>query len=315
MRLQISVPLASILAAVVACRPAIPAIGAASAASTSSLAADIDTLTSSAFGGREAGTTGADSAADFVARRYQHLGLRGAFHSDCDSAGHCQPSYFGPFELRTGFGRNVGALIPGTGPTGTGEFVVIGAHFDGLGHSPTWALDRDAGFVMRPGADDNASGTAAVLELAQRLRERATKRSILLYNFDAEEEGRVGSRALLSIDPLVARDAMVFMINLDMVGRLNHDRLYIEGGATDPRIRAIFDSAAAATHLRVQFIPRDGLSDDASFVEAGIDAAYLSTGRHADYHTARDIASRLNIDGLRRLADFTELVVRGIADR
>ena len=75
--------------------------------------------------------------------------------------GSLPASYFERFQIPTGFGRNVGAMIEGTQPTGAREFVVIGAHVDGLGHSPTWALDRDAGFVMRPCADDNASGTAA----------------------------------------------------------------------------------------------------------------------------------------------------------
>lgn len=313
MRLRRSVPFAIVLAAVpaiTACRPAAPAVEATSA-STASLVADIDTLTNSAFGGREAGTAGADSSVDFLVRRYRRLGLRPLFRSACDETRRCEPSYADNFPLGTGLGHNVGAIVQGTDFARSLEHVVIGAHFDGLGHSPTWALDRDAGFVLRSGADDNASGTAVVLELARRFRECGTKRSIMLLDFDAEEEGRVGSRAVMAKLPGKA----VFMINLDMVGRLNRDRLFVEGRPADPGIRAIFDDAAATTGLRLQFIPRDGLSDDASFVEAGIAAAYLSTGRHDDYHTARDVAGRLNIDGLRRVVDFTELVARGIADR
>lgn len=312
--LELRSPFVFVLAVGTACRPAAPAIGPTSASAVL-LAADIDTLASRAFAGRQAGTAGADSAADFLARRYEHLGLRGAFHSECDSAGHCQPSFLGPFQIPGGFGHNVGAMIPGTQPTGPREFVVIGAHFDGLGRSPTWALDRHAGFVMRPGADDNASGTAAVLELARRLRERATKRSILLYNFDAEEDGRIGSRALFFLGLPVTRDAMVFMLNLDMVGRLRRDRLFIEGDPLDPRIRAVFDSAAKAVGMHLEFIASDDRSDDASFAEAGIAATDLSTGYHADYHTASDVPARVNVEGLRRVVDFAEFVVRRIADR
>lgn len=303
---------ALVLATAAACRTAVPAIGP-TAVSVSPLAADIDTLAGRAFDGRRTGTAGSDSAADFLARRYEYLGLRGAFDSQCDSGSRCPPSYFGRFQVPTGFGHNVGALIVGNQPTGLREFVVIGAHFDGLGHSPTWALDRDAGFVMRPGADDNASGTAAVLELARRLRDRQTARSILFINFDAEEDGRVGSRASFFNGPPTNREAIVFMLNLDGVGRLRGDRLFIEGNPLDPRTRAVFESSAKAVGLRLEFTPRDDRSDDASFAEEGIAAAELSTGYHADYHRASDTPARLNIDGLRRIVDFAELVVRAIA--
>src|SRR5262249_44171764 len=148
------------------------------------------------------------------------------------------------------------------------EYVVIGAHFDHLGRSPSFAMDRYAGFVLRPGADDNASGTAAVLELARRFAERATKRSILLLNFDAEELGLMGSRALL-IAPPVPKPAMIFMLNLDMVGRLRDDRLFIETQRIDRAGRAVFDSAAKAVGLHTQFIPDDRRSDHASFAEEG----------------------------------------------
>jgi hypothetical protein len=312
--LELRIPFVFVLAAAAACRPAASAV-APTSASVSSLAADVDTLASRAFGGRQTGTAGAESAVDFLARRYQHLGLRGAFQTDCDLAGHCRPTYIGPFQIPAGFGHNVGAMIPGTQPTGPREFVVIGAHFDGLGHSPTWALDRDAGFVMRPGADDNASGTAGVLELARRLRERPPKRSILVYNFDAEEDGRVGSRALFYFGPPVTNESMVFMLNLDTVGRLRGDRLFVEGSPIDPRVRTVFDSAAKAVGIQLEFIASDGRSDDASFEEAGVAAAELSTGYHPDYHTARDVPARINVEGLWRIVDFAEFVVRHIADR
>src|SRR6185295_12659421 len=95
------------------------------------------------------------------------------------------------------------------------QFIVLGAHYDHLGRSPTWALDYERGFVIRPGADDNASGTAGVLELARRFHDRPARRSILIVNFDAEEIGLVGSRVFLSIPP-VPQQAMTFMLNLDM---------------------------------------------------------------------------------------------------
>ena len=306
--------LAFAFAATAACR-SFSSPGAPPSAATSSLRADIDTLTSRAFAGRGAGTAGADSAVDLLTRRYERLGLRGAFHGQCDSTGRrCEVTFAEPFQLRTGVGHNVGALVVGTRRTGPREFVVLGAHFDGLGYSPTWALDRRAGFVMRPGADDNASGTAAVLELARRFQARPAKRSILFYNFDAEEDGRVGSRALLEGEAKT-RESLVFMVNLDMVGRLRASRLFVEGNSLEPSVRAIFDSAANAVGIHLEFTPPDGRSDDASFAEAGVSAVGLSTGYHADYHTASDTPTGVDVDGLRRIVDFTEIVARRLADR
>ncbi len=194
------------------------------------------------------------------------------------------------------------------------EYVVIGAHFDHLGHSPEWAMDRDAGFVMRPGADDNASGTAAVLELARRFDRHAARRSIIFVNFDAEEEGLVGSRVMVHAPP-VPTSSIVFMLNLDMVGRLRGDRLTIESTHMDRRVRAIFDSAAKSQHLDPEFAPSDGRSDQDSFEAGGIAAAELFTGFHPDYHTAWDVPRRINIEGLTRVVDLAELVARRIADR
>lgn len=175
-------------------------------------------------------------------------------------------------------------------------------------------MDRDAGFVLRPGADDNASGTAAVLELARRFADHAAKRSILFVNFDAEEEGLIGSRALVASPP-IPRTAIVFMLNLDMVGRLRGDRLYVASRQLAPGIRAAFDSAPVVAGIRRRFMPSDDRSDHASFEDAGIAAAELTTGIHFDYHKASDVADRLNIEGLSRVVDLAEFVVRRIADR
>ncbi len=175
-------------------------------------------------------------------------------------------------------------------------------------------MDRDAGFVLRPGADDNASGTAAVLELARRFADRGARRSILFVDFDAEEQGLVGSRAFIRQTP-VPRAAMTFMLNLDVVGRLRGGHLTIESAGMGRRERAIFDSTARAFDIDPEFVPSDGRSDQDSFEAGGIAAAQLFTGYHPDYHTAWDVPRRINIDGLARVVDFAEIVVRQIADR
>ena len=299
------------IAILAACQPATPA--APTSASAARLAADVDTLASPAFKGREAGTAGADSAAEFLARRYDQLGLRAAFHISCDSSPHCRASYFQLFRIPEGFCHNVGAIVDGLDSARRDDYVVVGAHFDHLGHSPSFALDRYAGFVLRPGADDNASGTAALLELARRFANRAAKRPILFVNFDAEEKGLIGSRALLS-DPPVSRKAMFFMVNLDMVGRLRGGRLFVESQRIESRVRFIVDSAGKALGVRPQFIPSEGRTDVATFEREGIAAIGLTTGYHADYHTASDVPVHLNVRGLDRVVDLAEVVVRRIAD-
>jgi len=297
------------LAFVAACQPTVGTLAPASA-----IGADIGFLASAALGGREAGSPGADSAAEFIARRYQQLGLRPAFRLRCNSpSSSCPESYFQPFRIERGGAQNVGAVIDGSDSVLRKQYVVLGAHYDHLGRSPTFSLDHERGFVIRPGADDNASGTAALMELARRLHDRPTRRSILIVNFDAEEIGFVGSRVFLDDAP-VPRPAMAFMLNLDMIGRLRQNRLFIEG-VRDRATRALIDSAVSAFGIRGDFMASEDRSDHATFLEGHIEAVSLSTGYHLDYHTASDIASHINLVGMERVIDAAELILRRIADR
>jgi len=282
-------------------------------APASALGADIAVLASPALDGREAGSPGADSAAAFLAQLYERLGLRPAFRLRCSSTPTCPESYFQPFDVQRGGAQNVAAVVDGADSVVRAQYVVLGAHYDHLGRSPTFALDRDRGFVIRPGADDNASGAAALLELARRFRERPPRRSLLFVNFDAEELGLLGSREFL-INPPISPQAMTFMLNLDMVGRLNKNRLFIEG-VRDRTTRALIDSAVIAVGIRPEYIADAGRSDHATFLLDGLDAVGLSTGYHSDYHTAADIAAHLNLVGLERVVDVAEAIVRRIADR
>ena len=212
-----------------------------------------------------------------------------------------------------GVARNVAAVIDGSDPVLRSQFVVLGAHYDALGRSPTFALDRGDGFVIRPGADDNASGTAGLLELARRFRDRPARRSVVIINFDAEELGLLGSAAFLT-DPPVARAAMTFMLNLEMIGRLRGNILFVEGVRTGA-IRMLIDSAVAAVGMRADYDEGDDPSDHVNFSASGIDAVALSTGYHDDYHKASDIAVRVNLAGIERVIDVAEFIVRRTADR
>lgn len=298
----------AVVALVVACRPTI-----ITPAPTSAIGVDVGFLASPALDGREAGSAGADTTAEFLAQRYQLLGLRPAFRLSCDSTPSCPVSYFQPFRIERGVAQNVGTIVDGSDPLLRSQFVVVGAHYDALGRSPTFALDRESGFVVRPGADDNASGTAGLLELARRFHDRPARRSILIVDFDAEELGLIGSRVFLDNAP-VPRQAVTFMLNLDMIGRLRGDRLYVEG-VRERATRAVIDSAVATVGIRADYIANEGRSDHATFLAIRIDAIGLSTGYHIDYHKASDIAARINLVGMERVVDVAEFIIRRTADR
>jgi hypothetical protein len=275
--------------------------------------ADIAILASPAFGGRDHLTWGNDSAAVFIALRYQALHLRPAFRQGCDAQGQCSASYVQWFNTPDGVSHNVGAIVVGRDSVLRNEYVVIGAHFDHLGYSPLNALDGYRGAVLHPGADDNASGTAAVLALAERLGRQPPRRSVLVLNFDAEEEGMWGSHAFIASSAFLISD-MRFMLNLDMIGRLRDHRLDVQGVTDRSAMHARIDSVARAAGLQAHFVRDQRRSDHASFVEARIPIAMFTTGEHADYHTSGDVANRINGPGVLAIIDVAESIVRFAAD-
>jgi Zn-dependent M28 family amino/carboxypeptidase len=276
--------------------------------------ADIAVFSSRAFAGREVGSPGDDSAAVYLAHRYSELRLHPAFHRPCASANACPESYYQFFNTVNGVAHNVGAIVDGRDSLLRSQYVVVGAHFDHLGHSAAHALDRENESALRPGADDNASGTAAVLALAARLSRQPARRPVLVVNFDAEEEGLLGSRAFL--DAAIYPPAEIrFMLNLDMIGRLRDNRLLIEGVPSHSVVRSCIDSLARAAGLRPDFVGDSRRSDHASFEDAGIAVAFLTTGEHIDYHTARDVVERINGPGLLAIIDVAEQILRSVADK
>lgn len=281
---------------------------------TTGIAADVAYLASPALGGRAAGSDGDDSAAMFIARRYQGLGLNGAFRSACGADPACAAAYFQFFTVDGLRDQNVGAIVPGFDSTCNKEYVVVGAHYDHLGYSPLHSRDPQLGSALRPGADDNASGTAALLELGRRLAQRPPPCSVLLINFDAEELGMIGSAVFVDHLP-VTRSSLMLMVNLDMVGRLRSGGLTIDESAlkrTESRtLRVILDSAAATAGLHARYSSdTQGRSDHASFGRIGVPAIEMFTGFHSDYHRTTDVASRVDAAGIERIVDVTEALVR-----
>src|SRR5688500_978693 len=284
-------------------------------ADSTRLSTDIAFLASDALEGRGTGTPGFDSAASFVAARYATLGLRAL-----------APGYFQPFIARSAMlahsggaaglpTRNVVALLPGRDPALRGQVIVVGAHLDHLGRSASGTLDPEAKDAIRNGADDNASGSAAVMELARLIAANPTRRSVLFLNFSGEELGLLGSQYFVEHSP-VALDSMVAMLNFDMVGRLSGDSLIVYGVATARELPSVLDSANAAVNLHVRGLGDGfGPSDHSSFFARNIPVLHFFTNTHADYHRATDDAHLTNAAGVARVVTLAERVIRGIDAR
>jgi hypothetical protein len=279
---------------------------------------DVEYLASDRLEGRLSGTPGNDTAAAYLARRYKSLRLT-----------ELTPGYLQPFDARSAedahMGRteprhteNVVALLRGTDPALRGEYVVIGAHFDHLGRSATYAQDPEAKDAIRNGADDNASGTAAVVELARLLVANPPRRSIVFANFSGEELGLLGSHWFVEHSP-VPLGRVVAMINFDMVGRLRNDKLIVYGTSTATELKAILDSANAVSGSRALKVTGigDGYgpSDQTSFYARDIPVLHFFTDLHEDYHRATDDADKVSAAGEARVVDLASRVVRSIADR
>ena len=206
---------------------------------------------------------------------------------------------------------NIVGKIPGSDPSLAEQAIVVGAHYDHLGVGGPESLAPEQYGSVHNGADDNASGTAALLAVAEALRRApaAPRRTVFLAAFSGEEEGLLGSSRFVR-DPPVPLERIVFMLNMDMVGRLRDDRLTVSGLGTAEGLQEAVTSVAAAQGLKVQ-PDRSGFgaSDQTVFYTKGIPVLFLFTGPHSDYHRPEDDADRIVFDGLARItavaADLT----------
>jgi hypothetical protein len=320
------------LAGAAACHNAAPVASAPARPDAHRIQRDIVYLADDRLEGRGTGTAGNDSAAAWIARRDAALGLR-ALHVDT-SRTECRAGAI-PASCRTYLQRfvargpelahsgrpdgvatqNVVALVPGREPALAGQYVVLGAHFDHLGRSTIGAMDPEAGNAIRNGADDNASGTAAVLELARLLAAHPARRSVVIVHFSGEELGLLGSQWFVEHPP-VPLDSVDAMINFDMVGRLKNDRLIVYGVNTATEMPAIVQGANIAPAFDLKAVGDGyGPSDQSSFYAKGIPVLHFFTDLHEDYHRATDDADKIDSVGAARVVAMAERVVRDIADR
>jgi hypothetical protein len=209
--------------------------------------------------------------------------------------------------------RNVGGIVRGSDPRLAGEWIVVGAHHDHLGALPP----RPGVDTVYNGADDNASGTSGVLELAQRFAAMQPKpaRSIVFMTFSGEEEGLFGSRALLE-QRLIPKEPIRTMVNLDMIGRNPEQPVKVFAKSIDETLRARMDAAAAPLGLTWSFAGAGSgpaNSDYGPFMDAGIPFLFFFTGEHPDYHEVSDEASRLAYPHMEALVNWVAEIVENLA--
>jgi hypothetical protein len=206
---------------------------------------------------------------------------------------------------------NVAALLEGSDPILKNEYVVIGAHYDHLGMGGPSSLADTSSPAVHHGADDNASGAAGVIALAEDLASRShrPKRSIVFLAFSGEELGLLGSIHYVAY-PLVPTAATVAMFNMDMIGRLRDRKLTVIGMGTSPSWEPLVVAAnrEGAAKLSLQKTEGGfGASDQQSFYLAKIPVLFFFTGAHADYHKPSDTADKINAEGE---ADVLRLIER-----
>jgi len=203
---------------------------------------------------------------------------------------------------------NVAAYLAGE----TDEYVIVGAHFDHLGLGEQSSLAPDlAGKAVHPGADDNASGTAGLLELAAYFAGRPKqKRGILFLAFSGEELGLIGSTHYVN-NPLLPLEKAVAMVNMDMIGRIQDGRVYVGGTGTGDSLKRVLEEAMQGSPLRFDFSDQGGYgsSDHFSFVNRQVPVLFFFSGLHADYHKPSDTWDKINAAAA---AQMLEVVARAV---
>jgi len=242
-------------------------------------------------GGRAPGTPGHEQAAALIAGAFKAAGLE-PFQGDGFRVPDAGPGL-----------DNIVGMAKGTGESG--KYLVLSAHYDRL------PAVNGAPF---PGADDNASGAALLLELARWYGAHPAPRTIIFAAFDGEEGGRAGSRAFLAGLPPGFRENVDADLNFDTIGRLNGRRILVLGSASSDKWVHIIRGAGFVTGSDYDLVREDlDSSDQASFIEAGIPGIQFFSGPHADYHKTSDTADKIDARGIAKQGEFAKEIIDYLA--
>ncbi|MDP5125628.1 MAG: M28 family peptidase [Algoriphagus sp.] len=276
----------------------------------SSLKRDLTFLAADDLEGRAIGTIGEQKAAEYLAQEFEKLGLKPMGTN----------GFFQEFTVSKPSNPHEEAVIgtEGAGITGRNvigyldkkaeKTIVIGAHFDHLGMGGQGSLHRGDSAIHN-GADDNASGTAALLALAKIFQSESLKSNILFIAFSGEENGLWGSNYFVKNSTLDLK-LVNYMINMDMVGRLNPEKsLAIHGVGTSPSFPSILDPINTDSLKLVPSESGVGPSDHTSFYLQDLPVLHFFTGQHEDYHKPSDDSDKINYEGLVQVVRYISRLV------
>jgi len=269
---------------------------------------DIEVLADDALKGRATGTEGEILAAAHISNRFKELGIlpKGtneylqAFTFTPKTDPHAETVYGEGSDNETITGRNVIGFIDNNAE----HTIVIGAHYDHLGMGNEGSLYRGEPMIHN-GADDNASGVAVMLHLADKLVEGNTTNNYLFIAFSGEEMGLLGSNYFVK-NPTLDITKVNYMINMDMVGRLKKNKtLAVYGTGTSPVWQETIEKANVKDTLKLKINESGvGPSDHTSFYLQDIPVLHFFTGQHVDYHKPSDDFEKLNYDGMLQISSY-----------
>ena len=277
---------------------------ALSSISADELQAHVDALADDMFEGRKAGSRGGRAAGTYLVTRFEKHGLQPAGD---------EGSFFQT--LQSGY-RNILAVMPGSDPELKDQFILIGAHYDHVGYGSPRTSYGPLGYIHN-GADDNASGTAAVLELIEAFSmvPQLPRRSIVFALWDGEEQGLKGSKHWVA-NPTVSLSKICTVINCDMIGRLGEKGLKIYGTRSAQGLRKLISHNNRHIGLSIDFTwEMKANSDHWPFFQQNIPVLMFHTGLHDDYHRPSDDAEKVNKDGMQQIARLLFNVGLDLADR
>ena len=276
---------------------------------------DVNYLSNDKLEGRKTGSKGEQIAADYIADRFKNLKIKAKgtntyfqdFNFNKPSSPHDQASFDETENDTMISSKNVIGYIDNNA-----EYtIVIGAHYDHLGYGGEGSLH--VGSEIHNGADDNASGTALMLDLASQLKFNNRNNNYLFIAFSGEEMGLLGSNYFVK-NPTIDLSSINYMINLDMVGRLKEDKsLAIYGVGTSPIFKQTINSNNESFNL-IENESGVGPSDHTSFYINDIPVLHFFTGQHSDYHKPSDDADKVNFDGVKEISDYIFLIISDLND-
>ncbi len=272
--------------------------------SQSRLMEHVEYLASPDLEGRGVGTAGLEEAARYLVGQFEQAGLE---------PGGDNGSFYQRFTMQQGPEgapvdvTNVIGVLQGTRADWSDQAVIVGAHFDHLGSGWPDVHSGDEGKV-HPGADDNASGVAVLIELAKALAEgESPQRSLVFVGFTGEEAGRAGSKYYVANPIPVPLSGIRAVVNIDTVGRLGEGAVSILGTGTADEWQHIFRGASYVTGVDSRNIPESAeASDQMSFIEKGIPGVQIFTQAHGDYHRPGDTADKIDGAGLVKVATLVK---------